>query len=478
MTVLKIVLKDSAIYGGADFVSRLVAFVTFPIIASHLVPSDFGALELVITATTLLGIVLNSGLNNAVQRFYWDPETEPEQRPAIVSAGLWTLTLSCLVALTAGSALALAFIPFRSGTQFAVGTLGLIAALLLMVANQLSQFLLDVARLHFAPWRFFGVSVLSKVLSSFAAVAAVAWMGWQLDGMLGLQAAVALAALPVAALAVRRDVIPRADLQVARKLLVYGYPFIFAGMAFWLQSAVDRWMLAGMVSLAEVGVYSVASRLATVVMFVSLAFGLAWSPLAMKIRVDRPAQYREIYAEVLLVLLGGMTLIAGGISLFAGEVVGLIFSDEYAGASAPFIVLALGIALYATQQVTAVGISLEQKTGLFGRLTWLTAGLNVLLNLFMIPLWGAFGAALATTLSWALLSAMYLYHTQRLHPLPLNYKAIAVLLAVWLVLLLSAMSLSADQVTVQVIVFKAAIWLAAVVICVFVIPIKALRDAT
>jgi O-antigen/teichoic acid export membrane protein len=475
MTVFKAFLKGSAVYGGADFVSRLVAFITFPIIASHLVPSDFGALELVLTVTTLLGIVLNTGLNNAVQRFYWDPETRREQQPAIVSSGLWVLWINCLIALTLGSLAALAFVPIRSNVSFAIGTTGLIAALLLMVANQLSQYLLDVTRLHFAPWRFFGVSVLTKVLSSVAGVAAIAWLGWQLDGMLGLQALVAFVALTVAVFSVRKDIRPVVDWQVARRLISYGYPFIFAGLAFWLQSAVDRWMLVGMVSLEEVGIYSVANRLATVVMFVSLAFGLAWSPLAMKIRVDRPTQYRQIYAEVMLVLLGGMTLVAGAVSLFSREALSFLFPAEYGDSALPFVVLAMGIALYATQQVTAVGISLEQKTYLFARLTWATAGVNVVLNLAMIPVLGATGAAAATAISWALLSAIYLFYTQRLHPLPLFGARLVLLLGLWAIL--TAASVFATHFAAgEGLLFKMVALIAATVCCVFVVPTKGLRD--
>lgn len=476
MSLLRTFVKDSAVYGGADFVSRLVAFVTFPILASHLLPSDFGALELVLTVSTLLGIVLNSGLNNAVQRFYWDPETAPEQQPAIVSSGLWTLAINCVIALALSSLAAVAFIPFRDQVSFAIGTFGLIAALLLMVTNQLSQFLLDVTRLHFAPWRFFAVSVLTKVLYSVAGVAAVAWAGWQLDGMLGLQSLVALAALPVAVYAVRKDIVPRADWQVARRLIIYGYPFIFAGLAFWLQSAVDRWMLAGMVSLEEVGIYSIGNRLATVVMFVSLAFGLAWSPLAMKIRVDRPTRYRQVYSEVLLVLLAVMTLLSGAVSLFAREAIEIMFPAQYEDAALSFVVLAMGVALYATQQVTAVGISLEQKTYLFGRLTWAAAAANVVLNGIMIPALGAAGAATATAISWALLSAFYLFYTQRLHPLPLMRIRLVLLLVLWAVLTGAAV-VATQFAPWEGVLFKMLILLAGAICCVFVVPTRELRDA-
>jgi O-antigen/teichoic acid export membrane protein len=72
LNVIRQLAKDSAIYGGADLVSKVISFFTFPFIAKALSPESFGFLELILTSTALLGVVSNFGLNNAVQRFYWD----------------------------------------------------------------------------------------------------------------------------------------------------------------------------------------------------------------------------------------------------------------------------------------------------------------------------------------------------------------------------------------------------------------------
>jgi O-antigen/teichoic acid export membrane protein len=71
--------------------------------------------------------------------------------------------------------------------------------------------------------------------------------------------------------------------------------------------------------------------------------------------------------------------------------------------------------------VTAVGISLEKRTHLFALIAWSAAIVNFILNLFLIPRFGAVGAAIATTVTYLGLSLVYLYWTQRLHPLPLNW---------------------------------------------------------
>ena len=53
--VFRRLAKDSAIYGSADFLSKIISFFTFPLIAAALSPKAFGVLELIATAMALLG---------------------------------------------------------------------------------------------------------------------------------------------------------------------------------------------------------------------------------------------------------------------------------------------------------------------------------------------------------------------------------------------------------------------------------------
>lgn len=142
----------------------------------------------------------------------------------------------------------------------------------------------------------------------------------------------------------------------------------------------------------------------------------------MKIRADAPDKYRGIYANVLLLLMSIMLLVGGVLALFSGEVIGLIMTEEYINSALPLSILCFGIVLQASQQVTAIGISIEKKTFIFARLAWITALVNFILNWLLIPKYGAVGAAWATTTSYLVLTGSYLYYTQKLHTLPISWK--------------------------------------------------------
>jgi len=464
--------KDSVIYGGADFFSKLVLFFTFPVLAAALSPLAFGALELIVTSSTLLGLIMNCGINNATQRFYWDSETKIAQRPVVVSTGLAALFSFGILALALGLLLIPLIFPVVVESGIPVTWVALVGALFLMVFNQWLAFILDVTRLQFAPWRFMTVSMISRVGSAFVSVFAVVWMGWGIDGLLGAQALLALAVLPLALYFIRTDIAFRIDRKWMSELLRFGYPFIFMGLAYWLFGSMDRWMLATMSSVEEVGLYSVAFRFSTIVLFVSAAFAQAWSPVAIKIRTEDPLGYRQTYANVLVLLLYVMLLVGGGLALFSGELIYLIMPDDYADSAFPLVILSFGVIIQAVQQVAAIGISIEKKTALFARLAWFTAVINFLLNFAFIPNYGAIGAAWATMVSHMVLTGSYLYFTQRLHPLPIPWKKLLFLSALGLIVAFCALMCNTASVSLFRVSIKILLLLMIMVLGYFTLPFK------
>lgn len=415
-------MKDSAIYGGADFLSKVLSFMFFPLIARYISVVEFGAMELIFTVIGLLGVVVNIGLNNAVQRFYWDKDTLESARPVIVSSALLVQVLSGVVVTVLAGALVLLYgVSFGWQGQPFDGRV-LLYALVFMAASQWIQFALDVVRLHFKPWRFFALSILFRVCGLLLAAWLVIEVGARLDGILGAQALVAVLVLPLALMLISKDLVLSFSRAWIKALVSYGYPYIFAAFAYWIFGAIDRWMLASMSSVEEVGVYSVAFRFSSIVLFVSMAFGQAWSPVAMKIRTENPERYRRIFANVLLILFMVMALVGGSISLFAGEGIGLLLPAEYHDSAIVLIPLCLGVVLQATQQVTAVGISIERKSHLIAKISWCAVVVNVLLNLWLIPSFGAQGAAWATAVTYLFITATYLAFTQHLHPLEVSWS--------------------------------------------------------
>ena len=276
-----------------------------------------------------------------------------------------------------------------------------------------------------------------KIISAAFAVYVVVYLSKGIDGLLLIRALVGVAALPLIFFFIKKDLRLKFDKKWMKQLLAYGYPLIFANIAFWLFSAIDRWMLAYFSSVTETGIYSIAFRLSTIVLFISLALGRAWSPYAMKLRAENTA-YKEIYVNVFLLLIYIMLVAAGTLALFSGEIITLLLPESYAQSAIPLTILCFSIIFQATQQITIIGITIEKKTHLQARIVWIAAFANFALNFFLIPIFGATGAAIATLLSYLILTGSYFYFTQRLHPLPFNKKKIICFIIAGITLLITS----------------------------------------
>ena len=473
--MLKRLGKDSLIYGVSDFTTSFVSFFTFPLVATALTPTSFGALELIVSIMSILGLLMNCGQNNSVARFYWDKDTRPEERPSIVTLGfviqgflgLIIVFLSLFFVFLSNYFYTIIKIPFSETALF--------LGITLIFFGQWNRFILDVLRLHFSSIKFVLISIVSKVGSAFSGLFVVVILGYGVEGLLGVQALILLIVLPYALYLVRKDITTKIEFKWFRKLMQYGYPFIFAGLAYNLLATTDRWMLLKFTTIEEVGVYSVSYKFSIIVLMVSSAFGMAWSPMAMKIRTDLPDSYRKLFSYILLLLFYVMLAIGGGVALFSGEIVHIFMGDMYKDSALPLAILCFGIVFKATEQITLVGISIENKTYLFARLTWIVTILNFILNWLFIPFWGATGAAVATTLSYCFLTICFMFFSQRLHPLPVPWGRITYLLFIFVFIVFCSIYLQSSIIDTSLIMLKLLISLCCLYLGYLILPIQELK---
>lgn len=427
----KLLLRDTIIYGSADFVTKFISFLAFPIMTMKLSTTQFGILELIFTCIALVGLLVNCGINNAVQRYYWDDKTSFNDQQKIITSGLAVILLIGCMLLFLTLTLVHAF---ELEEVFLIPEYLVLVIVVFIVANQLAQYILDVTRLHLKPLAYLYIACATRVFAISAGLYAIIILNLGIEGYVVAQAIVLLVTVPVSIVFVRKDISLMAiSMSWGLELMKFGYPFIAVGLAYWIFTSMDKWMLARMVSLNEVGIYSIAVRCSAVAMFAVMAFGLAWSPLAMKIKRDNPANYQWIYGSVLLHIIIAMIIICGSIAIFSGEILAIFFPQDYWQSALPLMLLVAAILFKSTEQVTAVGISITKKTYLFALLSWLAAVLNFTGNLILIPKYESLGAATTTLISNIFLTVGYFYYTQKLVPLRLNYKVLALLLFLTLV---------------------------------------------
>lgn len=207
------------------------------------------------------------------------------------------------------------------------------------------------------------------------------------------------------------------SLDRAKTMLGKSYHYILAGMMSVIYGQTDKLMLKHMLDEASVGVYSLATSLCGLWTFVLVAIIDSIYPTIIQLYADKAyAQFekknRQLYAIVIYVsaFVGLMIL------LFGDWAIALLYGQEYIGAAAPLKIVAwytifsyLGVARNAW-------IVCENKQKYLKYIYFGAAVLNILLNLLMIPVWGAVGAAAASLITQVFTSIAIPYMIPAMRP--------------------------------------------------------------
>ncbi|MFE8073391.1 flippase [Marinobacteraceae bacterium S3BR75-40.1] len=189
----------------------------------------------------------------------------------------------------------------------------------------------------------------------------------------------------------------------SRQWLRSALSFTLIGGAGIINNQADIIMLGWFGSAADVGIYRVAVQGATLVAFGLQAANAVIAPQFARLHAqgDMEKLQRLVTASARVVLLAALPL-ALAFVFMGGTIVGWVFGAEYTGSQTPLAILALGQLTVATLGLTGPLVSMAGFERVVSRALWLSALLNIGLNLFLIPIFGVTGAAVSTAITVSL----------------------------------------------------------------------------
>ena len=422
--MLKRLAGMSLIYLLGALVNRCLTLLLLPVYTRYLRPADYGVFSVCNSIGLIVGLVATLSMESAIQWFHYKLGTEEFRR---FLTTLWVFLLVVpLAIIPIGMILgpwigrrafpAIPWFPYIQMTLWIayLGSVPAVVLTLLQVQQRAMAYVLMssvgclvtvAAVVFFLVVRGEGVlGGLRGQLVSGAVMAAVAnalmlWhcRPWTLHGL----------AWPELARALR-----------------FSLPYLPYSLCMWLLNVSDRWILARSVSLAEVGLYSLAYSMGMLMITLGSSLSMAFGPVYFQ-RADEPefrAQLPRLAAMYALV----PTWAALGLALLAPEFLRIMTRPAYHGAAwlVPWIALAywLHIAVY---QLQILVIEYHKQTRLILWLTGPAAVLNIVLNLVFVPRFGSLAAALNTVVGFGCTSITARLLATRLGPIPYPWATIA-----------------------------------------------------
>ncbi len=419
-------LTDSAIYGTLGTVSRFVGVLLIPIYTRVFAPPEYGKLDLLVTATAVLVLLSGLQVESGVARSYYEARDAGREREL-----LGTSLLLYLIGVAVWTCLAVAI--FGLGLNGLEGIawadiLPLVLALLPMQMLGLFQVLL---RLERRPYLFGLLSIGDVVTSALLSLVLVVWLRQGVVGALwGLLLSKVIWAAVGGKLLASQFALAW-DGQHAREILVYGVPLVPNTVIGWAQNSASRFVLAATLTLFQVGLFSLAVKIASVPLLVGTAFRMAWMPYALEI-MGKPGS-RETYAQVLDYYLLGMFGLCALLGAWNSLAIHILSSAEFGGAGRVVGFLAMGYLWNGALQILGVGTWMVRKTYLNIIGTALGAAVNLLVLGLTAPRWGLAAAGLTYLLGTHITALVILQVAQRQYRIPYRYWTVGLMsIATWL----------------------------------------------
>lgn len=213
------------------------------------------------------------------------------------------------------------------------------------------------------------------------------------------------------------------DKDLTKSMLRFCLPMIPTSVMWWIINASSSFMISGMMSFGDSGMYKAATKFPSMISIFSGIFSQAWNMSA--ITENKSATIGKFYTNVFDIFQSTVYVISAGLLLIIKPAIH-IFCDETfyeAYVYTPFIVMSVAFTCFSTFMGSVYVASKQSMRSMVTAA--IGAGLNIILNLIFIHFMGIHGAALAGFLSFAAIFAVRAVDTHKIVEMDLKLKKMA-----------------------------------------------------
>ena len=192
----------------------------------------------------------------------------------------------------------------------------------------------------------------------------------------------------------------RFSIAYLKESLVYGLKGHVSNVLTFINYRLDMFIIAFLLDDMAVGVYFIAVALVEKIWIVSHSVSTVLFARVSTLTSNVERNNFTVVAArntLLLTAVGGVFLAIGGNWLIVP-----VFVVEYAESVLPFLWMIPGVVCFALGRVVANDFSGRGKPEINTYVAFVVVSLNVILNFWLIPIYGVLGAALATSSSYVL----------------------------------------------------------------------------
>ena len=396
MRKLKLFVENFVVYGLGGVISKIIPLIMVPIV-TRIMPTRayFGISDLSNTVVQFSSALAVMGMYDAMYRMFFEKEDDEFKKDVCSTTLVFTIAMSIMVfsllvifkeqvARYFFSNTKYAYIVYISAIATLVGATNSIISAPTRMQNKRRVFLIANT---ISPILSYSISI-PMLLAGYYTIAlplAAVISGITMELMFGI-------------LNYRWFNPKRFNFTLLKKLLFIAVPLFPNFLVYWIFNSSDRVMITNMIGIGAAGLYSVGSKLGNCSQLIYTAFAGGWQYFAFStMKEDNQVKSNSLIFEYL----GIVSFIATSfVCALSFPIFRILFSEQYISAYiiAPYLFLAP--LLQMLFQIAANQFLVVKKTWPNMFILSIGAVLNVVMNLFLIPILGIEGASLSTLVGY------------------------------------------------------------------------------
>ena len=405
--------KNTLIFAISSFGTKFLSFLLVPLYTNVLSTKEYGTADLITTTATLLIFVLTIDIADAVLRFTIERKKFQNE---ILSYGIRVLVIGSL-----WCAIGLGVVALTGWLDWPLYYF--LFVLLYFLSTALYQILTNYLRVID---KVIHVAIAGIVSSLGIIIGNVVLLLYFKIGILGYLISIILGPImaSIYCIVVIHEPISiyiknKCDNNTMLAMRTYCIPMIFNNVALWINAFLDRYFITGYCGLEENGIYSVASKIPTILATCYTVFSQAWNLSAIKEfdPEDKDGFFSKTYSAYNALI----TIVCSILILFNIPLARFLYAKDFFVAWQYSSVLLLSVMFNSLTIILGSIFSAVKKTKIIATTTVLSAAVNIVFNVVLIPVIGILGAAIATVMAYLVMWVLRLKFSQKYISFKVNW---------------------------------------------------------
>jgi O-antigen/teichoic acid export membrane protein len=448
MGQLGLISKNIGLYTFANLLKAVIGFLLVPLYTYYLTPNDFGIVSVVSSLIGFFSIFYSLSLSSSIIRFFKEySKTDVVKYISTIISFLLIFNVILTILLIVFKDLVIA--PFIEGINFYpyifVGLLTITLTPIFIITQTINQ------ALHNAK-KYSIINLIQYALNILMVLVSVMYFRMGAFGVLLSQLLSTFVFFCYSFIILFREYKFSIDRGILKNSLNYSLPLVPHSLSGWTLDLIDRVLLNNLKSTADVGIYNVGYKLGSILDFFISSVHLTMSPWFMENVAEEKGKKLIIRISEFLIYV--YSFIALCICFFSKELFAILLSKEFRDANVILPYITFSYVIIGAYYFFGYPLFYDTKrTKLINIATFVSAALNVVLNLFLIPKYGMIGASAATLLSFFVSSLITLILSNKAKLIRYNYESMYLAIALSFSLALFVTNLN-SAITLNTILLK------------------------